>query len=112
MGSSSHKIRDINDRFRAGDTSEPGQVLVTTGVQSLVDGSKSVDLASVLEAVARYDCFDVDNDPYHEHDFGCFDIQGERLFWKIDLYEEPNVNRPNEASTVTRVLTIMLASEY
>ena len=115
MGGSSHTIRDLNDRFRFGDTSVPGQVLVTIGVQSLVDQRESVDLASILETVAKYDGFDADNDPYHEHDFGCVEIQGERLFWKIENYApdlQHGSDDPADTSKTVRVLTIMLASEY
>ena len=36
---------------------------------------------------ARFDDFDADNDPRDEHDFGSFELEGEKLFWKIDLYE-------------------------
>jgi hypothetical protein len=34
------------------------------------------------------------------------------VFFKIDLYEEPNVKEANGEPVVTRVLTIMLADEY
>jgi Protein of unknown function (DUF3768) len=32
------------------------------------------------------------NDPSEEHDFGSFEIDGQTIFFKIDLYEEPGVN--------------------
>ena len=34
------------------------------------------------------------------------------IFFKIDLYEEPDFKNPNGEPVVTRVLTIMLAEEY
>jgi hypothetical protein len=27
-----------------------------------------------------------DNDPHGEHDFGAFEHEGQRIFWKIDYY--------------------------
>ncbi len=53
-----------------------------------------------------------DNDPHGEHDFGSFDLAGVSYFFKIDLYEEPNVKDANGQPVGTRVLTIMLANEY
>jgi hypothetical protein len=73
---------------------------------------------TVGEAVKRvqaFDAFDADNDPYGEHDFGAFDVAGERLFWKIDYYNltldggSPDPANPDQTR---RVLTIMLVSEY
>ena len=52
------------------------------------------------------------NDPHGEHDFGSFELEGERFFWKIDLYEEPDVKDANEEPLVARVLAIMLAEDY
>ena len=41
-----------------------------------------------------------------------FDLAGVSYFFKIDLYEEPNVKDANGQPVGTRVLTIMLANEY
>ena len=68
--------------------------------------------AAAIRRVATFDAFMEDNDPYGEHDFGSFDLCGRRFFWKIDLYEEPGVKDKSGEPVVTRVLTIMLASEY
>jgi hypothetical protein len=51
-------------------------------------------------------------DPYEEHDFGAFDVDGHTIMFKIDLYEEPEVKDSNGESVVNRVLTIMLAEEF
>jgi hypothetical protein len=99
-------IRQLNDAFRR--TFLGGRVLVTPGVGSLSPESN----AELLERVRTFSDFDADNDPHHEHDFGAIDIAGERFFWKIDLYEEPDVKSENGEPVVTRVLTIMLADEY
>ena len=66
----------------------------------------------IFRTIAAFDDFHHDNDPYHEHDFGAFQLEDHRLFFKIDLYEEPDVKDANGKPVVTRVLTIMLAEEY
>jgi hypothetical protein len=52
---------------------------------------------------------------YGEHDFGALEIEGERLFSKIDYYDQSlSAHSPDPADeTLTkRVLTIMLAEKY
>ena len=115
MADTSSKIRDLNDRFRLGDDTIPGHVYVTSGVQSVIaDGGKDA-LANMANAVREYSDFNPDNDPHGEHDFGAFEIGGEKLFWKIDYYS-PDLQHgsedPSDLSVTLRVLTIMLASEY
>ena len=59
--------------------------------------------------------FTADNDPHGERDFGAFEHNGSRIFWKIDYYApylEHCSENPADASQTVRVLTIMLASEY
>lgn len=102
-------IRRLNDAFRT--TFTGGRVMLTAGVNALPDEVQ----AAVLTAVRNYSDFNADSDPHGEHDFGVFEVQGVKLFWKIDYYDQhlqsgsPN---PADPSVTTRVLTIMLASEY
>ncbi len=84
---------------------------MTSGVRALFESS----LPELLKIVREYKEFTEDNDPYGEHDFGAFDFQGHRLFWKIDSYADSSLTfgadnplSPNAA----RVITIMLANEY
>jgi hypothetical protein len=85
--------------------------MVTRGLQA-----RGPDfVAAALAAVAQFERFDRDNDPYGEHDFGALTVQGERLFWKIACYDRTlTAGSPDPADpTVTvRVLTLMLAEEY
>jgi len=104
--SKSDSIRVLNDNFRS--TYVGGQVVMTAGVNELPLDTK----ARVLLAVQSFSNFTKDNDPHREHDFGSLEIQGETYFFKMDLYEEPDVKNPNGDPVVTRVLTIMLAEEY
>jgi Protein of unknown function (DUF3768) len=69
----------------------------------------------ILEAVASFDRFDEDNDPYGEHDFGALEVEGERLFFKIDYFDQSlsaHSPDPSDETVTKRVLTIMLAEEY
>ncbi|MGO8866407.1 MAG: DUF3768 domain-containing protein [Alphaproteobacteria bacterium] len=103
------RIRALNDAFRT--TMSGGRVMLTRGVDALEPDVKSI----VLRRVATFDAFSEDNDPYHEHDFGSFEVTGRKIFWKIDHYDKALVygsEEPANPVVTTRVLTIMLAEEY
>ena len=68
-----------------------------------------------MAAVVSYDDFTEDNDPYGEHDFGAFELEGQKLFWKIDYYDLElrfGSDDPGDPDKTRRVLTILLAEEY
>ncbi len=97
------EIAKLNDVFR-----EHGlRFTITRGIQAMVD------VLGVIEAVRGYADFNEDNDPYGEHDFGSFDWHGEKVFWKIDYYDQMLETWHSPLSPdCNRVLTIMLAEEY
>jgi hypothetical protein len=103
------RIAFLNDNFRK--TFIGGKTLITRGVAALPEQ----DQADILEKVRTFDAFTEDNDPYREHDFGAFEHNGQKIFWKIDYYDPSmqfgSENPANHEITV-RVLTIMLAEEY
>ena len=71
--------------------------------------------SKVLAEVQTFDAFTADNDPHDEHDFGSFEVDACKVFWKIDYYDAAMVfgsEDPADPTKTTRVLTIMLASEY
>ena len=106
---SAAKIRELNDAFRT--TMTGGRVMMTSGVQAL--GEKTV--ASVLTAVREFTAFSAHNDPHGEHDFGSVTLAGRKFFFKLEYYDvamEFGSEDPADPSKTTRVLTIMLASEY
>jgi Protein of unknown function (DUF3768) len=108
---SHERIRDLNDAFRKSFDPAFGRAVVTAGVNALPSDVR----AMAIRTVATFDAFDEDNDPYGEHDFGSFDLAGERFFWKIDYYDanlEFGSDDPADSTKTTRVLTLMLASEY
>ena len=103
-------IRDANDRLRRDLVG--GQVLVTPGIQALSDETR----AKAFDAIQNFAAFDAEqNDPYGTHEFGAVEVDGERVFWKIDAYDKSlQYGSPDAAdpTVTTRVLTILLASEY
>lgn len=106
----SAQIRALNDAFRQ-RLEGSGQVLITSGIQSC--GKSFVRRA--VAAVQAFDDFSEDNDPYGEHDFGSIDLEGQKVFWKIDCYDkalEYGSPDPANPAVTTRVLTILLAHEY
>ena len=107
------QIRALNDEFRAQLVSPVSalwhqRLVCTSGVAAYGDDF----IERALWAVRHFADFNEINDQYGEHDFGSFELDGVSLYWKIDLYEEPDVKDKNGEPIVNRVLTIMLASEY
>ena len=111
------RIRELNDEYRAGlgfplgAHLANGQLVVTRGVA--LHGNEFIDRA--VRAVRAYRDFAPDNDPYGEHDFGNFVLDGADVFWKIDYYStdlEQGSPDPSDAAVTRRILTILLAEEY
>lgn len=103
-------IRELNDAFRQ----QPlvlGRVMLTSGIAEKPPKFRH----EVMRAVQEFDAFDNANDPHAEHDFIAVEVDGEKVFAKIDYYDrtmEYGSEDPADASVTTRVLTIMLADEY
>ena len=104
------RIRELNDRFRT-EGSGCGSFRATAGIRA----SGQEFLLKAIEAVQSFSNFSEDKDPWGEHDFGVVEVDGQRVFWKIDYYSPDlttgSENPANEGQT-HRVLTIMLACEY
>lgn len=98
------KIAVLNDEFRK---AIPMSVTITSGVYALPD------LNGLMQAVQEFDQFTEDNDPYGEHDFGSLEWHGEKVFWKIDYYDQAlEYGKDPLDFECKRVLTVLLASEY
>jgi len=103
-------IRRLNDSFRR-TLSGGGKRLMASGIAAL----PFQDQAAIVGKVMAFDQFTEDNDPHGEHDFGAFDHGCDRIFWKIDYYDqamESGSENPADPAQTVRVLTIMLAQEY
>ena len=106
---SAERIGELNDQFRT--ASSGGRVMMTAGIAALSEDTRR----EVLDRVRTFHAFTPENDPYGEHDFGSVEVEGKKVFWKIDAYDaamEFGSEDPADPSKTTRVLTIMLASEY
>ena len=108
-------IRALNDEFRTqallGFALGDNKLVITRGV--VYHDLDLIDRA--VKAVRTFCDFTSDNDPYGEHDFGAFSIDGVPLNWKIDYYDnklEFGSPDPADPAVTRRVLTIMLADEY
>lgn len=113
-------IASQNDAFRrlaclgiVADQPIPGRLVVT---QSLIEAGDGFMTAAV-RATGSFDTFEPDNDPEGWHDFGAVTIQGESVFWKLDLYEAASDFRfgaetPERLETTMRMLTIMMAHDW
>lgn len=115
------RIAELNDIFRLtfftpspGPRPVPGRMVCTSGIAAL---PLQTQIAVWLE-VSRFSDFEEGDDPYGEHDFGAFDMDGvpENIIWKIDYYAdetcETGAEVPSDPQASYRLLTIMLASEY
>ena len=104
------RIAELNDLARTA-MGVASRLVMTPGIATMSANNQS----RIRECVERFNDFSEDNDPYGEHDFGAFDFEGQRIFWKVDCYNKtldcasPD---PTDPSVTVRVLTIMLASEY
>ena len=88
-----------------------GHAVMTAGIAAL--GPEAV--ARIVKTIAVYDDFCHANDPHEEHDFGAFDADGHRVFFKIDYYDDRLTMHspdPSDPTVTKRVITIMLAEEY
>ena len=83
--------------------------MITPGIRELPQ------IIELMKAIEQFDTFNEDNDPYGEHDFGKVVVNGTACFWKISYYDnrmEYGSEDPANPDITTRVLTIMLTSEY
>ena len=102
-------IRALNDELRQNLTI--GTAFITVGVAAL--GAEAV--ARIVKTIAVYDDFCHANDPYEEHDFGSFEVDGQTIFFKINYLDKALASHspdPTDPSVTERVITIMLAEEY
>jgi hypothetical protein len=102
------QIRALNDELRQHLLG--GIAVITPGIAAL--GKEAVD--RIVKTIAVYDDFCHANDP-HEHDFGAFEADGHRVFFKIDYFDKSLTYHspdPADPSVTERVITIMLAEEY
>jgi hypothetical protein len=126
MNDKTDHTRRLNDLTRVRPESVNATWIIPRGLAQHLTGDEAPGettpaqfaperVAALRAALASFSDWDPGNDPYQEHDFGAFNLFGERLFFKIDYYHpDHDTHAPDPASieTCRRVLTIMLAEEY
>jgi len=94
------RIRELNDTLRR--TFTGGKVMLTAGLDALSEEA----CAAVLQAVRDFDdsAFDGANDPYGEHDFVTFELEGQTYFAKVDYDDKTgqvsNVKSSNDVKII------------
>jgi Protein of unknown function (DUF3768) len=110
------RIRELNDALRTstdpiGALMMNGRLVITRGIASR--GNEFITKA--VAAVRAFKEFNADNDPWHEHDFAFLEVDGAKIFFKVDYYDaalewhSPDASDPG---VTRRVLTVALAEEY
>jgi uncharacterized protein DUF3768 len=109
MKPTTQRIRALNDDLRR--NLPRGHAVMTTGIAAL--GPEAV--ARIIKTISVYDDFCHATDPYEEHDFGSFEADGHKIFFKIDYFDKDLTYHspdPSDPSVTKRIITIMLAEEY
>lgn len=103
------RIRLLNDNLRRSFLG--GTVMITPGIEALSSSTR----VQLFHQIRQFDDFEAGSDPYGEHDFGAIELESSRFFWKIDYYNrelDGGSEDPSNPAKTTRILTVMLASEY
>ncbi len=103
------EVRRLNDQLRCKWIG--GRIILTNGIAALDEPLVS----KILAAVASFDAFDKENDPYGEHDCAILTVDNINVLFKIDYYDNSmsqGSEDPSDPSITTRVLTVMRAEEY
>ena len=109
MDTRTSRIRALNDELR--HTFTGGMAVMTPGIAAL--GREAVE--RIVKTIAVFDDFCHANDPHEEHDFGSFEADGHKIFFKIDYFDQNLTYHspdPSDPAVTRRVITIMLAEEY
>jgi hypothetical protein len=109
MDTRTSRIRALNDELR--HTFTGGMAVMTPGIAAL--GQEAVE--RIVKTIAVFDDFCHANDPHEEHDFGSFEADGHKIFFKIDYFDQSLTYHspdPSDPAVTRRVITIMLAEEY
>lgn len=109
------KIACLNDLARLGLDRTSKTVITRSCLDTFCSGDPLSRLIVQAELRRAMRGHKFENDAHGERDFGAFEFRGEKLFFKIDYYDLEltyGSEDPADASQTTRVITIMLASDY
>lgn len=103
------EIKILNDNLRKYLIG--GEIILTQNIEV----KTYEEIAEIMLKIHHFDNFTHDSDPYGEHDFESFDYNDEKIYWKIDYYDQSmqylSLNLTDIAETVC-VVIVMLASEH
>ncbi len=115
------RVAAQNDAFRAHEcTGAPyssgevlrGRLVCTAAVAAM---GQSFVVATCI-AVAGQSSFSEEDDPDGYHDFGAVEVEGRRVWWKIDLFSDEELRwgaeRLDDPSRTVRVLTILFPEDW
>ncbi|WP_299845196.1 DUF3768 domain-containing protein [uncultured Jannaschia sp.] len=116
------KVAEQNDAFRRnaclaipyapGNPILMGQLVATQAIHA--KGMPFVQAS--LAAIGRVTDFPADNDPDGFHDFAAVEVAGTTVWFKIDLFDSPEMEFgsevPDDPARTYRVLTILLPSDW
>jgi hypothetical protein len=109
-----------NDLFRQSrclatpaDMILPGVVVMTQSLAACAP--EFIEHARI--AIGEIDEFDPDNDPDGFHDFGSVEVDGQAVWFKIDMFEAgtgkmSGAETPDVAERTERVMTLMFPSDW
>lgn len=108
-------IAQLNDELR--QFHRGGKIVVSAGLDAAAnEGEKPFGLEAVIMAVAAFNDFNEDNDPYGEHDNAIVDVEGfGKVMFKIDYYSPDykwGSEDPSDPKQTARVMTIMKPEDY
>jgi len=109
-------MKDTNQIAALNDLARTAMGIACTVVQtSGIAALPPADQSAIRERVETFNDFCEGNNPWGQRDFGSFEHNGTKVFWKIDYYNrtlDAGSDDPSDPKQTTRVLTIMLAKEY
>ena len=109
-------IAEQNDAFRKGmvkglPRDMRGRIVITPGIRAM---GRDFETAAYV-SVSKDTVFSEANDPWGARDFGTVIVNGTKVWWKIDLYNNDfnaGSEAPCDLAQTRRLVTILLPSEY
>lgn len=108
-------IAGLNDRARLGLDRTSKTMFTRSLLATFCAGDTASALITQAELLKAIRDHRFASDAHGERDFGAFVYRGEKVFFKVDYYDNDlnfGSEDPADASQTCRVITIMLASDY
>jgi hypothetical protein len=88
-----------------------GTIVQTNGINALIHENDCYK--EFLNKLTTFADFTKENDPYGQHDFGSFEVAGEKIYFKFDYYNKGKTMGADPYNEYYEpVMTVMLAEEY